>query len=155
MSTDRKRKILAAVVIGVVVIGTVIAVLSHVIKTDARKARFLHSQMPVRVVPVKISTLEQVVGAEGEVAPVSIVNLTMPLSGVKVKKVGADVGAIVRAGDILAEFDEELVKADLDSKKDAVAKAETDIEKAKQTVQANDEGYEAALRSAQDQVSKA
>jgi RND family efflux transporter MFP subunit len=71
--------------------------------------------------------LSEIIGANSLVEPMSIVMLTSRVASI-VKKVPVDIGQLVKEGDVLAEFDPFLLEATLNAARDNLAKAKTDLE---------------------------
>jgi RND family efflux transporter MFP subunit len=101
--------------LGLLVFKTVL----HVISTDTRKARLVHSPSPVETVPVRRQTLEEVIGGSGTVQQFNTVLLTTQITA-RVLEVPVWIGDIVKKGDLLVRWDDRLIRATLDANRQFV-----------------------------------
>ena len=101
--------------LGLLVFKTVL----HVISTDTRKARLVHSPSPVETVPVRSQTLEEVIGGSGTVQQFNTVLLTTQITA-RVLEVPVWIGDIVKRGDLLVRWDDRLIRATLDANRQFV-----------------------------------
>jgi HlyD family secretion protein len=90
--------------------------------TSPTVARTIGSPLPVRVVEAKQANLTESIGANGDVQPIALVNLTARLA-VRVEKIPVDLGDVVTPRQVLMRFDRALPKA-------AVAAAQAAMEQA-------------------------
>jgi membrane fusion protein, multidrug efflux system len=101
--------------LGLLVFKTVL----HVISTDTRKARLVHSPSPVETVAVRRQTLEEVIGGSGTVQQFNTVLLTTQITA-RVLEVPVWIGDIVKKGDLLVRWDDRLIRATLDANRQFV-----------------------------------
>jgi RND family efflux transporter MFP subunit len=101
--------------LGLLVFKTVL----HVISTDTRKARLVHSPSPVETVPVRRQTLEEVIGGSGSLQQFNTVLLTTQITA-RVLDVPVWIGDIVKRGDLLVRWDDRLIRATLDANRQFV-----------------------------------
>ncbi|MBI5632838.1 MAG: efflux RND transporter periplasmic adaptor subunit [Nitrospirae bacterium] len=125
----RLKQTLLGLLIAVILIGTgvtAVIVVSHMLKTDPKKARLVQGKMPVSVAEAKVDTIKEVVGASGQTQEVEKVALTalisQPITSFKVT-----IGNLVKKGEVLAEFDQKLIKAALAEAKENVNRTKTDL----------------------------
>jgi RND family efflux transporter MFP subunit len=98
---------------------------NHLLQTTPTVARVIGTPLPVRVAEAKQTKLTEIIGATGDVEPIAFVYLTAPLS-VRVEKLAVDVGDVVSPGQVLLQFDQELVKAALTAAQSAMEQAAGD-----------------------------
>jgi len=129
---SNKTKFLS-VVIGAVLIGigvTSVVVVSHMIKTDPRKAMLVHGKMPVRLAQAKVETINDIIGASGQTQEIEKVTLTarisQPVLSVKIK-----LGDRGKKGQILVEFDKKMLKVIVDEAKENLNKAKSNLDYSK------------------------
>jgi membrane fusion protein, multidrug efflux system len=97
-------------VIGAVALAVMV---KYLLATDGTKARPLGQPIPVQTLPVKVTTLHEVVGASGTTAESIDVLLTNRVIA-KVVKVPVEIGTVVKQGDLLAQLDDTLFRSQLD-----------------------------------------
>ena len=86
----------------------------HLILTDTRKARLVHASAPVQTVPVRKSTLEDVIGGSGTVEQLDTALLITQLNA-RVLEVPVKIGDIVKKGSLLVRWDDRLIQTRLES----------------------------------------
>jgi RND family efflux transporter MFP subunit len=115
--------------IGLLLLGflapTTYVVGNHLLQTTPTVARKIGTPIPVRVAAAEQTMLTEIIGATGDVEPIAFVYLTAPLS-VRVEKLAVDVGDVVSPGQVLLQFDQELVKAALTAAQSAMEQAAGD-----------------------------
>jgi membrane fusion protein, multidrug efflux system len=102
---------------------------NHLLQTTPTVARVIGTPLPVRVAEAKQTKLTEIIGATGDVEPIALVYLTAPLS-VRVEKLAVDIGDVVSPGQVLLDFDREIVRAVLTAAQSAVEQAAGDRERA-------------------------
>jgi membrane fusion protein (multidrug efflux system) len=119
VDAPRKRShwvvLVVCCLLGLLVFKTVL----HLIGTDTKKARLVHSPSPVETVPVRRLTLEEVIGGSGTVEQFNTVLLTAQISA-RVLEVPVKIGDIVKKGDLLVRWDHRLIQATLESNRQLV-----------------------------------
>jgi RND family efflux transporter MFP subunit len=98
--------VLLAIIAGV----GVVVMLKQFVQTDGLKARPLGRPIPVQVLPAKVTSLHEVIGASGTMAESTDVLLTNRVVA-KVLKVSVELGNIVKQGDLLAQLDDTLFRS--------------------------------------------
>ncbi|MBI5197045.1 MAG: efflux RND transporter periplasmic adaptor subunit [Nitrospirae bacterium] len=141
-------------VIGVGVMAALAAVVSHSVRTNPPVARAVDAGIPVRVVPAEVKVLTDVVGAGGEVEPLSYVKLTARLNE-RIEEVATDVGKIVKADQKLIRFDTMLLITAVVSARDNVAKTRTAMKNSRLRLERITDSLQAAVNTARDNVIKA
>lgn len=125
-------------VIGVLVVAfittTLYLVVDHLLRTSPSVARRIGSPIPVGVTTARRLTLTDVIGAQGEVQPIAILNLTADVSA-RVIKITVDLGDTVVPGQILLRFDRELLDASLTTAQFVMQRAADDRARAAQYIQ--------------------
>ncbi len=115
-----------ALVIGPLVLAflasSAVVVGRQLLLTNPPVARAIGYPMPVRVVAAEQVDLTESIGANGDVQPITLVNLTAKTS-VQVKKVTVDLGDLVAPGQVLIQFDRQLPSAALATAKSAMRRA--------------------------------
>ena len=122
--------------------------------TNPVKSRQASAPMPVKVYPVKVTTITEEIGASAEVQSSSFAHIASTLSGTKVKAVHVDVGDYVEEGQILFELDRTLLTHALKSAEDQVNMTKAKLEEVTQTQKTLHEELEAAVKSAEATVEK-
>jgi RND family efflux transporter MFP subunit len=121
---------------------------NHLIKTAPSIARKVNAPIPVQVAVAQESRLREIIGANGEVRPIEIVNLTATLA-TRVEKVMVDQGDRVTRGQVLIEFDRDLLEATLKAAQNSADRAEGEMERTKQQYRrvraVYDQGFSSAL----------
>ena len=133
---------LLAVLIVVAVLWTSVRVARHMVQTNPATARIAHAASPVRVSLAEVETLTEIIGGGGVVEPFSLVRLTAPIEQM-VQAVHVDVGTLLTPGQLLVEYDETLLKAELASAQDQVAQTQTEVSNSRQHFQRIQSLYEA------------
>jgi multidrug efflux pump subunit AcrA (membrane-fusion protein) len=106
----------------VFVIATGVVVGRQLLQTSPTVARKVGYPMPVRVVAAEQVTLTESIGATGEVQPIALDMLTARISTV-VKRVAVDLGDLVVQGQVLMQFDRDVLKAALATAQSGMAEA--------------------------------
>ncbi len=104
-------------------------VVSHLFRTSPTVARRVNSPMPVRVVSAKQANLTEILGATGEIQPVALVDLTATVH-TRVERVAVDLGDLISVGQVLIQFDRELLKAVLTTARSTLNQASGDLNRA-------------------------
>ncbi|HWP45779.1 MAG TPA: efflux RND transporter periplasmic adaptor subunit [Candidatus Limnocylindrales bacterium] len=130
------------------------AIGKHDIQTNPVKSRQAGAPMPVKVYPVKVTTITEEIGASAEVQPSSFAHITSTLVGTRVKAVHVDVGDYVEEGQILFELDQTLLISALKSAEEQVNMTKAKLEEIKQTQSTQHEELVAAVKSAETNVEK-
>ena len=122
-----------SLIIGVILVGvgiTAVVVVSHMFKTDPRKAMLVHGKMPVRLTQAKVETINDVIGASGQTQEIEKVTLTakisQPVVSVKIK-----LGDRVKKGQVLIEFDKKMMTAVVNEAKESVSKTKSNFDYSK------------------------
>jgi RND family efflux transporter MFP subunit len=127
MSRRRKFVVLILAAAFVAFTVTVFIVISHMVRTDPSKARLVHAKMPVTLSPVKLQTINYVIGASGQTQELETAILTariaQPVTSVKVK-----IGDRVHRGQVLLEFEQKLMNAFVNQAKNHLAEAATNLD---------------------------
>lgn len=137
MSTRSK---LLGVIIAVAVIAVGITsgiIISHMVKTDPRRAMLARSKMPVTAAETKVETINDVIGASGQTQQIEKVTLTAKISQ-PVLWVKTELGATVKKGQALVGFEQKVMKA-------AVAEAEERLNKARANLEHSGLNYQRFL----------
>lgn len=134
-------------------------VVTHLIKTHPGVARKVNSSLPIRTATAQLTTVRATIGANGEVQPIELVNLTALVSS-RIEKSYVDIGDIVYPGKILISFDQELLKATLRTAKLELEQGEKQVKFAQEEYEHIKNIYEkglsnAILKSAQSYHNKA
>lgn len=115
----------SAAFIGLAVVMTV--VISHMIRTDPKKAMLVHGKMPVMVASAKITTIQDIIGASCQTQELEkiVINakVSQPVSGVKVI-----IGQKVRKGQALVLFDQRVLNASLQEAEDNLEKTRVNLD---------------------------
>ncbi|MBV9128652.1 MAG: efflux RND transporter periplasmic adaptor subunit [Verrucomicrobia bacterium] len=99
------------VALGCVVLGVLgFKVIVHERNTDQQKARTLRGPIPVEVAPARIAAIEEVVGGSGQIVQYTTVNVTARLPA-RIVELPVNIGVFVKAGDLIARFDDRVPKA--------------------------------------------
>jgi HlyD family secretion protein len=121
--------------------------IDHLAKTSPSFSRKINGPIPVQVVQAKKNTLTEIIGATGEVRPISLVNLTFKVPA-RVEKVTVDIGDTVAQGQVLLEFDRELQAAALGTAKSSLAYAASELKRARKNFQRFKTIYQQGLSKA-------
>jgi RND family efflux transporter MFP subunit len=132
---------LAFVVISAIVAGR------QLVQMNPSTARKIGYPLPVRVVAAEQLTLTESIGANGEVQPIAFVELTARVSA-PVQKVTVDLGDIVAPGQVLVQFDPEVLKVALATARASLAQAAAAADRARQQSRRIKANYERGLSSA-------
>lgn len=126
---SNRSKILG-LIIAITVMCIVIAlvfVISHMIRTDPKRAILVHGKMPVKLSQAKIETIHDIIGASGQTQEFERViltaRITQPVVSVRVK-----IGDKVKKGQILVEFEKKLLKAIINEAKESLNKSMTNLD---------------------------
>jgi HlyD family secretion protein len=107
---------LALMITSTVVVGR------QLLQTSPSVARKVGYPMPVRVVAAEETTLTESIGANGEAQPIALVGLSARLA-VPVQKVSVNFGDMVTAGQVLLQFDREVLRAAVATAQSGMAQA--------------------------------
>jgi HlyD family secretion protein len=121
--------------------------IDHLAKTSPSFSRKINGPIPVQVVQAKKNTLTEIIGATGEVRPISLINLTFKVPA-RVEKVTVDIGDTVAQGQVLLEFDRELQEAALGTAKSSLAYATNELKRARKNFQRFKTIYQQGLSKA-------
>ena len=117
--------ITAFVLIGIAI--TLVVVITHMLKTDPRKAMLVHGKMPVRLAQAKVETINDVIGASGQTQEFEKVTLidkiSQPIVSVKV-----NIGGLVKRGQVLIEYEKRLIKATVEEAKENLNKTKSNLD---------------------------
>jgi multidrug efflux pump subunit AcrA (membrane-fusion protein) len=130
--------ILAFMTTGTVVVGR------QLLQTSPSVARKVGYPMPVRVVAAEETTLTESIGANGEAQPIALVGLSARMA-VPVQKVSVSLGDMVTAGQVLMQFDREVLKAAVSTAQSGVAQASAAQDRTLQQVRRIKASYEQGL----------
>ena len=133
--------VLAFVVTSAVVVGRQLVQMSPSV---ARKTGY---PLPVRVVAAEQVTLTESIGANGEVQPIALVELTARMSS-PVQKVMVDLGDFVAPGQVLVQFDPAVLKAALATARSRLAQAAAAGDRARHQYRRIKANYERGLSRA-------
>jgi multidrug efflux pump subunit AcrA (membrane-fusion protein) len=103
-------------------VSSAIVVGRQVLHTSPTVARKVGYPMPVRVVAVEEMPLTESIGANGEAQPNALVGLSASMA-VPVQKVSVNFGDMVAAGQVLMQFDREVLKAAVATAQSGMAEA--------------------------------
>ena len=104
-------------------------VLPHMVRTDAVMARRTGNPIPVMVTAARRGELNESLGATGAVVPADYVHLTSRISA-RVSDISANLGDMVRQGQVLVRFETESLRAVADSAAAEVVRASAERERA-------------------------
>ena len=108
--------VLAFMITSTVVVGR------QLLQTSPSVARKVGYPMPVRVVSAAETTLTESIGANGEAQPIALVGLSASMAA-PVQKVSVNFGDMVTAGQVLMQFDREVLRAAVATAQSGVAQA--------------------------------
>jgi multidrug efflux pump subunit AcrA (membrane-fusion protein) len=108
--------VLAFMITSTVVVGR------QLLQTSPSVARKVGYPMPVRVVSAAETTLTESIGANGEAQPIALVGLSASMAA-PVQKVSVNFGDMVTAGQVLMQFDREVLRAAMATAQSGVAQA--------------------------------
>ncbi|MEE8305118.1 MAG: efflux RND transporter periplasmic adaptor subunit, partial [Candidatus Tectomicrobia bacterium] len=138
-------------------LGVITAVVGrHLMRTSPAVAQKFDRPLPVRVVEAKQVVLTDVLGANGVVEPIAIVNLTAKMTApvekivekIAVEHVAVDVGDTVVTGQTLIQFNHEVPELVLRTAQSATARAANDLKRAESHFQHVKSIYEQGLSNA-------
>jgi membrane fusion protein, multidrug efflux system len=127
--------------IGVLSLGAVgYSAVNHLIKTNPTIARKVNGPMPVQVAAAEARDLTEIVGANGQVQPITLVNITAESpahvdASPRVAKVAVDLGDLVSPGQKLLQFAPDLLNAALIAAQTAVEQAAGELADSRLQVQ--------------------
>ncbi len=140
-----------ALVIGplavVFMVTTSVVVGRQLLQTSPTVARKVGYPMPVRVVAAEQVTLTESIGANGEVQPIALDTLTARMSTV-VQKVEVDLGDLVVRGQVLMQYDRDVLRAALATAQAGMAEAAAGRERTLRQFQRIKASYEQGLFAA-------
>ena len=96
---------------------------NHMVLTDPKKARWVNAAMPVETALAQSISLEEVIGASGEVQQIATVSLTANVDS-RVLEIPVDLGSIVQNGDLLIRWEDRLLRAALESSNKRLQKSD-------------------------------
>jgi membrane fusion protein, multidrug efflux system len=137
--------------IGISLLGAVgYSAVNHLIKTNPTIARKVNGPMPVQVAAAEARDLTEIVGANGQVQPITLVNITAkpPVhvdASPRVAKVAVDLGDLVSPGQKLLQFDPDLLNAALITAQTAIDQAAGELAASQLQVQRIKAIYEQGL----------
>jgi multidrug efflux pump subunit AcrA (membrane-fusion protein) len=117
-----KRALIIVPVALALMITSTVVVGRQLLQTSPSVARKVGYPMPVRVVAAEEITLTESIGANGEAQPIALVGLSARMA-VPVQKVSVTFGDMVTAGQVLMQFDREVVRAAVATAQSGVAQA--------------------------------
>ena len=100
--------------------------------TDKSVAAETGTPRAARVTKVETRALSANMTANGVLTPVELVSITSDLPGVLVRRVGADTGAVVKAGQVLVELDGAVLDAQIAQVRAKVAQQSVAVRQAQQ-----------------------
>jgi multidrug efflux pump subunit AcrA (membrane-fusion protein) len=103
-------------------ITSTVVVGRQLLQTSPSVARKVGYPMPVRVVSAAETTLTETIGANGEAQPIGLVGLSASMAA-PVQKVSVNFGDMVTAGQVLMQFDREVLRAAVATAQSGVAQA--------------------------------
>ena len=150
--------VLTGVMIVLFLGGVGFLIVNHLSKTHPTMARKMSGPIPVRVAVAKQTNMTEILGAPGESQAVELVTLTSGVSA-RVEKVLVDIGEIVSPGEVLIQFDRELLNATLKIAQSELNQAKDRLKLAKENLEwikgIYDKGLsKAMLNSAQSEVDR-
>ncbi|MFV9473098.1 efflux RND transporter periplasmic adaptor subunit [Advenella sp. RU8] len=86
--------------------------------------------LTVSVQPLTVSEVARTLSATGNIRPWQDASVSVQTTGLRLKQVFADVGDIVQAGQLLAEFDDTIIRAEIDQTKAAITRAQASLDQA-------------------------
>src|ERR1051325_11243548 len=102
--------IIVALLLGVLVMKT----FQHLKKTDQPTAVKRGAPVPVESVPVKLVSMDEVIGASGATEQFTTLTLTAKIEA-RITELAVAVGSTVKKGDMLAKWDDRIAQASVNS----------------------------------------
>ena len=88
--------------------------------------------LTVSVQQVNFVEMERTLSATGNIRPWQDASVSVQTTGLRLKEVFADVGDIVQAGQLLAKFDDTIIRTEIDQTRAAIIQAQASLEQATQ-----------------------
>jgi len=110
----RRVDLIIGLVLLVIALMVVIPTLNYVFHTNSARARTLGLPLPVQTLQTRVTQLDESIGASGSIQPSIPVSVVAKVVG-KVASVPVDLGVVVHAGDLLAQIDDRLFRANLEA----------------------------------------
>lgn len=88
--------------------------------------------LTVSVQQVDFVEMERILSATGNIRPWQDASVSVQTTGLRLKAVFADVGDVVQAGQLLAEFDDTIIRTEIDQTRAAIIQAQASLEQATQ-----------------------
>jgi membrane fusion protein (multidrug efflux system) len=101
----RRGEIFLGILLVLIAGAAIVVMLKYFVQTDGLKARPVGFPIPVQMLPAKVTSLHEIIGASGTMAESTDVLLTNRVVA-KVLKVPVELGNIVKKGDLLAQMDD-------------------------------------------------
>jgi multidrug efflux pump subunit AcrA (membrane-fusion protein) len=125
-------------------VTTTVIVARQLLQTSPSVARKVGYPMPVRVIVAEEMTLTESIGANGEAQPIALIGLSSRIA-VPVQKVAVNFGDMVTAGQVLMQYDRELLKAAVATAQSGMAEASSAQERTLQQFRRIKASYEPGL----------
>jgi membrane fusion protein, multidrug efflux system len=119
------------ILLGMIAIFLAVQSVRHMARTHPEKARLLNAAMPVETARAQRVTMEEVIGATGEVQQIATVSLTANISS-RILEIPIDLGSVVQKSDLLIRWDNRLFEAALKSARERAENAEVQMRHAVQ-----------------------
>ncbi len=140
---------LLIIVIGVAVAGGLITALRTAVRTDPKKARLVNAPIPVETASAKTASLDEIIGASGEIQQLDSITLTARIAS-RITKVPVDLGHIVHQGDVLVQWDDRIILAALSSAKENVAMTKAQLDHSTEQLRRMESIYQQGVGSVVD-----
>ena len=142
-------KVLLIIMVGVAVAWGLITALRTAVRTDPKKARLVNAPIPVETANARTSSLDEIIGASGEIQQLDTITLTARVSS-RITKLTVDLGHIVHQGDVLVQWDDRLIQAALSSATENAAMTKAQLDHATEQVRRMESLYQQGVGSALD-----
>ncbi len=113
---SRREMLTWLAVLGVIILPVAGLTAHHILQTTQADARSVGLPIPVQTVTAIVQSVDEVVGGSAIVQSSEPVNVSAKVAA-RVAKVPFEVGAVVRPGDLLVEFDPELYSTNYESER--------------------------------------
>src|SRR5262245_50724429 len=125
-AASRRRDIRIGLLIGFCTLALVVWAVVHVFHTNQTVATKLHLPLPVKVLPAKARTAHFTIGGSGTVQPHTTIVMTAR-DAARVLQVPVDLGYLVKVDDLLAELDDRVFVANLETAKATALHADNQL----------------------------
>jgi len=122
----RRLDLLVGLVLGLLCMGIVGWMAMHLVVTDQIDAKRVGLAIPVEVLPAGVRPIHLTIGASGTLSALNTISITARISS-RVTTVQADLGQVVRKGDLLAGLDDRVFVAGVESAKAASDHADKQV----------------------------